>query len=375
MRSSGNHGLPPEERSRVMVRSAQSDDNPKLLSLFGACPMVADVSLVVERDPDFFALGRARGDAQTLVVDSNGTVFGCVSSWGRRGWLSGKPADFQYLGDLRVHPDCRGRGGGQKLARAVLDVVSRLPASLYLATTASGNRAVDALLTRFSPELTVKRLARFTSWQLLPIWRFGIPRDIEVGPAEASDEAELAGLLDDFHRLRNLAPVFSNGGLRSLVACSAGMSLSDYLVARRRGRLVAALAVWDASAVKRTRVVGLPLGLRGAFAVGRALSRLAPLPPFPTAGDLLRFRYIRHPAYRDGEHDALRALVCYAVNAARVRGDHFVLFTCDDDDPLRLALKGIPRSAYHYSIWGGSNRRKTSAPFPGGWFFDDAALA
>jgi N-acetylglutamate synthase-like GNAT family acetyltransferase len=366
---------PPENPSRPIIRAAQPNDNAALLSLLRACPMAADISLLLERDPDFFALGRARGDAQTLVVESDGTIFGCVSTWRRRGWLATTPTDFGYFGDLRIHPDYRRRGGGRGLARAVTDQIAPLPPSVTLTTVASGNRAMDALVTQFAQGRTVKRLARFTSWQLLPIWRLATPAALEIGPAEAGDENQLTDLLDDFHRLRNFAPVFSNGGLRSLVGCSSGMALSDYLIARRRGRIVAALAVWDASAVKRTRVVGLPLGLRGMFAMGRALSHLAPLPPFPAPGDMLRFRFIRHPAYRDGEQDALAGLVRHAVNAARSRRDHFILFTCADDDPLRSSVEGIPRSTYHYGLWGGSNRPDASVPLPEGWCFDDAALA
>jgi hypothetical protein len=119
----------------------------------------------------------------------------------------------------------------------------------------------------------------------------------------------------------------------------------------------------------------MPFALRGMFAVGRALSRLAPLPPFPAPGATLRFRYVRHPAYRDGEHDALTALVRHAVSSARARRDHFLLFTCADDDPLRASVEGIPRSSYHYGLWGGSNRPGEAVPFPEGRFFDDAALA
>jgi hypothetical protein len=358
----------------LTTRAARPADNAALLSLFRECPMTADISLVVDRSPDFFALSRARGDAATLVVEKDGAVFGCASSWRRKGWLASTPTEFGYVGDLRIHPDHRRRGGGRGLAHAVLDQISQLPLSLYLVTIASGNGAIGALVTRLA-EGRPKLLSRFTSWQLLPIWRFAPPGGLQIDAAEERDEDELADLLDESHRSKNLAPVFSDGGLRSLIQCSPGMAMSDYLIARRRGRMVAALGVWDARAVKATRVLGMPFALRGMFAMGRALSRLAPLPPFPAPGAMLRFRYIRHPAYRDGEQDALSGLVRHALNSARSRRDHFLLFTCADDDPLRGSIEGIPRSSYHYGLWGGSNRPGQSVPIPQGRFFDDAALA
>jgi hypothetical protein len=202
---------------------------------------------------------------------------------------------------------------------------------------------------------------------------------MEIGAAEARDEAGLVDLLDDFHRRRSFAPVFAEGGLRSLLASSPGMALSDYLVARRAGRVVAAVGVWDAGAVKQTHVITMPWKLRASFAVGRGIGRLFGWSPFPAPGDRLRFRYLRHPAFRDGDERALNALVRVAVNEARARRDHFVLFTCADDDPLRLAVEGIPRSSYRYALRAGAAAPGQRPPLPpaapGHWFFDDAALA
>jgi ribosomal protein S18 acetylase RimI-like enzyme len=361
------------------IRRARPQDNAALLSLFRSCPMAADISLRIDRDPDFFALGRARGDSETLLVEEGDGAVGCVSTWRRRGWLGGAPADIGYFGDLRIHPRYRRRGIAAGLGRAALDRLPERPAAVYLTTTAAGNRAADALLARFAAGSVIEVAARFTSWQLLPLWRSRIPAGLEIGAAEAGDEPALVELLDDFHRRRSFAPVFSDNGLQSVLASSPGLRLSDYLVARRRGRVTAAVGVWDATAVKQTHVVGMPWLLRAAFALGRGLGGALGWSPFPAPGDRLRFRYLRHPAYRDDDVQALGALVRVAVNAARARRDHFLLFTCADDDPLRRAVEGIPRSTYHYVLRAGSDvpDRPPRLPpaSPDHWFFDDAALA
>jgi GNAT superfamily N-acetyltransferase len=359
------------------VRPATRTDNDALLSLVRRCPMQADISLIVERDPDFFALSEARGHAHTFIAEIDGTIIGCISAWRHRAWLGGRPADICYVGDLRVAPEHRRRGIARQLGMAMRDFQAMLPVVPYLLATGAGNTAVAPVAAAFGA--VGRSIARFTSWQLLPIWPLNIGARLDIGAAEQRDWDELVSFLDDFYKIRDFSPVFSDGGLRNLIDRSPGARLSDYIVARRRGRIVAAIAVWDAGSVKHTRVVGMPFWLRGLCAAGRGVSRVASLPPFPRQGSLLLFRYIRHAAFARGETQALHGLVRWAINAAGDRGDHFVLYTCMDDDPLRSAVAGAPRLSFHYQITPFDF--PPEAPYfnaetkPSAWCFDDASLA
>ena len=360
-----------------LVRAACAADNDALLALARRCPMDADISLLVERDPDFFALARARGESHTLVAELDAELIGCISSWRRPAWLGGKVTEIGYLGDLRVDPRHRRRRVGWELGRAILGSLDALPPAPYLVATGVGNRAVAPLVAVFGAARPP--IARFTSWQLLPVRRFGIPASLDIGAAEDRDEPELVALLDEFHRPRDCAPVFGDGGFRALLARSSGMGLGDYLLARRAGRIVAALGLWDASAVKRTRVVGLPWWLRGACAVARGLGRAGPLRALPQPDTLLKFRYLRHAAHRRGEETAMQALVRSAVNAAGRRNEQFVAFGCADDDPLLRAAAGAPRIGFRYAMVAGDIRPGAptlrARPAADSWYYDDGALA
>jgi GNAT superfamily N-acetyltransferase len=370
-------GSAPRPTSSIVVRAARADDNAAILTLIRKCPMQADISLTIERDPDFFALSRARGDAHTFIAEIDGELVGCLSAWRRDAWISGHRASVCYVGDLRVSPEHRRRGVARQLGMAMSKFQGKLPVVPYLLAAGDGNTAVAPVAAAFGA--VGQPIARLTSWQLLPVVRLRIATDIDIGTAEERDVGELTALLDDFYRSRDFAPVFGDGGLNRLIASSPGASFSDYLVARRKGRIVAALGVWDASAVKRTRVVGMPLWLRGLCAIGRGASRVAPLPPFPRQGTLLHFRYIRHAVFAPGDGRALENLVRWAVNAARDRGEHFVLYTCVETDTLCLAVANVPRLSFHYRIT--PFQFPPEAPYfsgeirPSTWCFDDAALA
>lgn len=363
--------------SRIVVRAARAADNEQMLALIRRCPMQADISLTIERDPDFFALSRARGEAHTFIAEIDGALVGCLSAWRRDAWVGGHRASVCYIGDLRVSPEHRRRGVARELGVAMRKFQGELPVVPYLLATGVGNTAVAPVAASFGA--VGEPIARLTSWQLLPVVRLKIATDVDIGTAEERDVGELTTLLDDFYRSRDFAPVFGDGGLNRLIASSPGASFSDYLVARRKGRIVAALGVWDAGKVKRTRVVGMPLWLRALCALGRGASRLAPLPPFPRQGALLHFRYIRHAVFAPSEGLGLANLVRWTVNAARDRGEHFALYTCVDSDPLCLAVANAPRLSFHYRITPFQFPQDapyfSSAIRPSAWCFDDAALA
>jgi hypothetical protein len=67
------------------------------------------------------------------------------------------------------------------------------------------------------------------------------------------------------------------------------------------------------------------------------------------------------------------------VNAARDRGEHFVLYTCVDQDTLCSAVASAPRLSFHYRIT--PFQFPEGAPYfsgkirPSTLCFDDAALA
>jgi hypothetical protein len=295
----------------------------------------------------------------------------------RKVWTHGQPRDVAFVADLRVAPSHRGKRLSQALLDAVAAREAKDPATAYVAATATGNAAVDGVVRRFGQECPLSPIARMIGWQLLPMYHLRVPRGLELGSAEERDTTELVALLDAFGRRRALAPVFGEGGFEDLLARSPGMTLSDHLVARRRGRLVAVLGAWDAKQVKQTRVMGMTRALRTFVGVSHAAGRVLPLPRLPRVGERLAARYLRHFAHAPGEEQALAALLRFGVNEARARRDHFALFACEADDPLQRCLAGIPRLRYHYQLVAGVLRpgeTPVDALGPGP-FHDDAALA
>jgi hypothetical protein len=150
------------------------------------------------------------------------------------------------------------------------------------------------------------------------------------------------------------------------------------LLARRAGRLVAALGIWDAHALKQTRVLRVKAGLGAVLATARGLGRVLPLPPIPTPAAALTFRYLRPYACEPGEERALGALLDAALRLARARREHFSLFTCASDDPIARIVEGRARMTFRYQLVGCCNVpdvHPATLLREGSLCHDDAALA
>ena len=340
--------------------------------------MEADISLCMERDPDFFALARARGHGRTLVAELEDRIVACGSVCRRTAYLMGEPSEMGHVADVKVDSQFRRVG----LARRIMDEIalgeSEGTPAPYVGTAAAGNTATDAMVKRFGEGRTLFRLGEFTSYQLLPLLRYRVASGLEIGRAEPRDECELVEFLDAYHRRYSFAPVFRDGGFTKLLDRSPGMELGSYRIARRRGRILASVAVWDESAVKQSRLCRMNARLRWMSRLMRTVGKVLPLPPFPAEGELLRFVYLRHPAFADRAIDALAGLVRSTVNELLSQRLHFALFTCADGDPIAQCIRGITRSSYHYGLLAGSNApayESSLSRFRGAVLYDDAALS
>lgn len=362
----------------IRVREARPKDNRSLIELSEQCPMQADTSLLIERSPDFFALSNTRGRSWTAVVEADGDLVACASVSRRPAWVSGKLMEMGAIADVKVSPEHRGRRLAGQLLRHVVQEERAAAPAVFVGLTAAGNQSIDGMLHSFGETLPLKRLATFTSHELLPLVPLRVRKDLVIRPATESDRQALVALLSDFHRRYCFAPVFEEGGFEEQLARSPGMDVSSYWLAFRGNVLEAALGTWDQSAFKRVRVLSMPTGMRLGVRLLRKASAFAPLPKLPTVGDVVSFRYLRHAAHLPGKLDSLSALVRHCVNEARRRGDHFALFTCEETDPIAAAVRGVPRFTYRYGLTAGCNRPEAQPlldAIGNQPFYDDASLS
>lgn len=363
------------------VRRATPADSDRLVELMAHVPMEGSLVLATRRDPDFFALyDMQRGSADAFLYD-DGNFAGMGAMLVRDGWLDGRASRVGYLGDLRI----RGTGRARRAFPAVYghffaDHVEKTGCDSFLtAVLASNALAIQSLARRkkiraAQPYYHLMRRYEMASIQLLRRRRPRIPSGLRVDTATAADLGELTAFLDADHRGRPFGYRFDEGELEHRLGRWPGFRLDDTLVVRadeggRGGRVVGCATLWDASPVKRYRVMRYGGDMRLVKLGVAAAAKLTGCQPLPDEGQDFRSLYLTNLSVEGDNPVVLRALLERAHAIAWEREVHFFslpLYEADGGgpDPLEPALRGfmVRRLPFHLYAVTSSGRARTEWP-------------
>ena len=328
------------------VRDATAADNDALVALARMCPMRGDITMCVDRAPDFFALVRLEGERWRVgIAESDGAVVGCVAASERLAYVNGATTPTAYLGDLKVHPAHRGGFAADALVAFTREAVRGYGGEdmLALVTVLQGNRAMErrAVGPRGLPALA--RFATLDVYAIPLLWpRADKVAGLRVDPAREADLDEMGALWNRVAPGRQLAPVLGPARLQAWIANAPGLAIDDYLVARRAdGRIAGFLALWDQHCIKQLRVLGYSARLATVRAALNVIAPIARTPRLPPAGAVLPSLAVLHCCVPADEPEILRALLLRAYAARRGSGYRFLTIALDRRDPLRAALGGL----------------------------------
>ncbi len=361
-------------REPIEIREANQADNQGLLALTRATPMSGRIALRIDRDPDFFALLRLRGESQVYVAVHGNEVVGCISAALRPAYICGVPEVTAYIGDMKVHPRFSGSRIALRLIQALEAHLRFAGIDLCFSVVAAGNQRAMGL---FQGRLGTPRwapLGRFVVEELLPSPFERPSRQYDVQAAQTEDGPAITALLDRFHRSRQFAPrILEDEVARTLSAARA--ETSKTLVARDGTRVVATLSVLDTAPEKRNILLSAPFSARAALASLRFIA--LPFPGFcvPRVGEALRLLTARYFACEDGHMEALKTLVRRARLEAFRQRFSFLVLGLHERDPLRRIVRGMP--GFTFSSLAFATSLGTPArlgTIPGGLPFEDYAL-
>jgi ribosomal protein S18 acetylase RimI-like enzyme len=348
-----------EALDRIEIREATDADNEALLALTRATPMGGRIALRIDREPDFFALLRARGEAVVYVATHDHEVVGCLSAAIHASYVRGTLEKIAHVGDMKVHPAFRGR---RVTLRLIATLQTRLQAEgvdVCFSLVADGNKPVMTIAEGRHGTPAQVQLGRFFVDELIPSPFRRKSRRYVIGPACEQDLPEIAAILDRLSRERNFAPPVLLQELEKCLAPAGPKAFRQMMVAREAGRVVATLTVEDTRNLRQNVLVGLPSSLRVALPILRALT--FPIPGFsvPHLGGQLSMLYVRLMACAEGCEEALRPLISEARALAYRHRFTFLSVGLHERDPLRLVVEGIPRFTFT------SRSMATSAITPG----------
>ena len=328
------------------IRDATPADNEQLISLAAACSMMGDISLRIDRGPDFFALNRLEGQCWRVgVAERAGMIVGCVAISERLAYVNARERRTGYVGDLKVHPAHRDTRIADELSRYAERACAQLPPDAPVTITVlAGNRAMERRLPgpRGVPVLT--RIGTIRTHSIPILWRRRVtdPGSVHVASAGWSDIDEMAALWSRVAPLRQLAPVLSASAMADWVLAAPGLDISSYRLARSsNGELLGFLAVWDQRVFKQLNVVAFSTRMKAARSAFNLLAPIVGAERMPPTGSPLSCVSVAHICVPADKPRVLRALIISGYNELRGSGCSFMNVGLDRRDPLSAAMDGL----------------------------------
>ena len=327
----------------IDIASAADDEDVRRLlrnASFGG-----DVRISLEREPDSTIAASIEGDEHCAIIARHvrsGAIAGVASRSVRNVFVNGVPSRVAYLGQLRIDPRFSRH---RALLAAGFDRIRALPSSaapqLHLASVVSENVAARRLLSRRAPGWpTFEPVDTLVSLAIPTRTRKAARRSRSVS-CERGSIADLNAIVSCLERNGarfQFHPAWSRTDLTG--SRTRGLSLDDFIVARRDGNLVGCVACWDQRAFKQVRVRGYSPRLSRWRPLVNAFSRIASVPHLPRIGDALQFAYLSHLAIDDREDEGVIVdLIAAAVEMASQRGLDYVVVGLSAAHPSVAAVR------------------------------------
>jgi hypothetical protein len=362
--------------SRFFVRPASDADNEALCEL-STVPIEGQISLALERCPDFFAGAKVQNEAVevNLCCDrSQGDRIAAVFSTGRRqAFVDGVASSVRYLSDVRILPEYQGRRPLRMINDYIVELETAEPSAAIQSVMFSDNDAMRGVVRR--PVKLLQRLKYLWFYDLgtyrtsavsLTSGDRGHECQYSVRRATLDDIPAMQSFFDTEAPTKQLYPRYRFDRLDE--PHYEGLSIGDYFLAYDGAELAGITGVWDQQAFKQTRIAGYRGTLRWLRPVVNVISRVATGFSLPPAGTELRYFYLHTIVTRDNSVAVFRDLVEHIYST--YRGRDYLYFLCGlfSHDPLVQVLDSFRSrrdiTAQHYQVGIDELERQLSPDMP-----------
>jgi len=338
--------LTPARTSRVRFAIATRADDASIRRLLRENPMPGQISISLEREPDYFADADLPGEEKQTIVAYEGERAVCVGSCTiRERFVNGRPRRVGYLGSLRLDADQAGRFD---IVRRGYEVFRELqldaPADFYFTSIAVDNERARKFLEHGVPGMPHYELIGEFVTLLIPTVH-SLPRKEADAPdrttpplphvASYETVEELVECVNGYNN--QFAPCWSADELRAL--CFLGLRAEDFCIVSENGRIAACAALWDQRDFKQTVIRGYAPWLSRTRRVLNFIRRLAGGMRLPAVGATLANAFVSHLAVAPGEPEKLITLVAELRRTAARRGIEGLTLGFAADDPHLAILR------------------------------------
>jgi hypothetical protein len=300
---------------KIKIRQAVPSDSEELIQLTKQTPMDGGISIRIDRDPDFFALSKARGEMKVFVAynENDNLIAGCFSFSKQLFYSFGKPVDVYYLADLKIRPEHSKTFTAYLLTKHVRLHLQSIGARICFCTAVKDNYTVRPFFNGKVAIPKFQELATFNSYQIFP------HKGKKYAPSEINHL-----MLNDFY-------------MKSYENYSFCCSFNDldqckHFVNFENDQVSSSISVFDPSALKKNVVVKASFSIKLLLAVLRLLKYLFPLSDVPSLNKPLKILFIKYYAFQKGKDKQFIGLLEQARAYAFANQYHLLSIAADERD-------------------------------------------
>jgi len=321
-------------KANIIIKEATRADNEGLVYLTSLTPMKGNISIRIDRSPDFFRLLEMRGSSFVIVAELNNNIIGSYSASAVNVFINGKPETIYYLGDFKVHPDHRKSIVAARLAKATLQKLESLNADILFCTAVYGN---DDVLPFFKGRAFIplaKEVGIFNVLQIIPtpFKTRNTKYHLEEGPFVPSGVSFFNNFMKNFQ----LGPVYSESSFENTTLITASFN----------NAVVSAITLIDTGPAKQNVLIRLPFYLKSIFTAIGAINTIFPVMRLPKTNEVVRILYIKSFACEPGHEETLKSLLGRARNVAYEKKYTFLAIGIHEKDPFLKIFSKYPKFTF-----------------------------
>ncbi|MCY7420630.1 MAG: GNAT family N-acetyltransferase [Chitinophagaceae bacterium] len=318
----------------IIYRLATRDDNQQLLELTALSGMQGEISLRIDRKPNFFDLLEMRGKSNVFVALDEGVIIGSLSASLQEVYVGGTIYPLHYIGDFKVAENYQNRGVGLQLCNELANHAVPAGADLAFLNVSKGNSKP------FSFFKDRPSIPDFENIGLFIVTQFPGKKNTIAHPIYKVEAAKPGGELLRFFNLH-----YSQYQLGPVITLEKLSKTSNFIVRDNNG-IVAAMSLTDNMHCKQNVVTRLSFKMKYLLKVLTVIGRNFSLSPLPILHQPVKMLYIRFLAVNNHDRELTRLLVNFARNIAYEKSYSFASIGLHEKDPLNVCFRGFLKLSF-----------------------------
>ena len=333
-------------QGQLQILPLNSRHNDAMLEILHQSPIeTGGLSICFDRLPNIFAMADLKyNPAVWGGFFDDGKLEGFAMVGHHKAYVNGSVTHVMHITDCYINPRSRGRGY-LKAAIPFFFGGGCRGASLGYAVIMKGNRAAEAQVgDRFAAQpwsVRSKIVGAVVAKNILITFARKRPPLLPVRAARAEDIDDIVALLRAEHSRRLFGLVVDRDEFTAQLKQRPGLSIDDYYVVEKDGKLVGVCAAWDTNAFKQNRVVRYGWGLKIVRAANILAAPIGGFPRLPAPGNVFRDVFVTDWAVCGRSVEVMQALLEYIYAEYRRRHYHTLIFGSYEGDPMLEATGGF----------------------------------